>query len=136
MKSLILFFIFCLAFYLHPQTELIAQKKTKKIEKWKIYHSYTTWFYCYNNQEYDPYCVEKVSLTFTNYSKYHISRLTIKLKVYNENDRLIYNRKHTIQLELDPGETGNCKVFKLYERLYIFDGFDDTTWEVEVLSII
>lgn len=135
MKTIFLALLIFSSLLVYAPIQLSAQKKTK-IYTWEIVNDYVTWYYCSFNGNIDSKCIEKVSLTFTNNSRYRISKLVIRLKIYNEKDVLLYNRKHTIQLDLDPGETGNCKEFKLYERLNNNNGFEDASWGVEILSIL
>lgn len=135
MKTIFLALLIFSSLLVYTSIQLSAQKKPK-IYTWEIVNDYITWYYCSFNGNFDSKCIEKVSLTFTNNSSYRISKLVIRLKIYNEKDVLLYNRKHTIQLDLDPGETGNCKEFKLYERLHNNNGFEDASWGVEILSIL
>ncbi len=133
--KIILFILVLFGFLFISQEDAFAQKKSKKIETWEVYHTYSSWIYCNLNGYPDPMCIEKVTLTFSNSSSYHISKLTIKLKIMDSEGRTIYKRKHTIQVDLDPGETGDCKQFKLYERIFQSKGFYNTSWDAEILSI-
>lgn len=132
----ILLFIFVLfGFLFIGQEDVFAQKKSKKIETWQLYHTNSAFFYCTSNGYPEPTCVEKATLTFSNNSESHVSKLTVKLIIADSDGRTIYKRKHTIQVDLDPGEEGTSKQFKLYEKLVNNDGFEETSWNVEIISI-
>ncbi|MBM2815566.1 MAG: hypothetical protein HW421_2328 [Ignavibacteria bacterium] len=123
--SLYLLFIF--------QDVAIAQKKGKKIETWELIHTGVSFNYCGNYN-----CIDKVWIRFQNNSSYHVSTITLKLRIYTPDNTTIYKRKHSIQIDLDPGEIGASKKFNLYEQVisdYGFEGDGSCDFDVEVLSV-
>lgn len=131
MKTLMFIFVL-FGFLFISQEDVFAQKKSKKIETWKVYHESTSFL------DMDSYQVAyKCSITLTNNSSYHISKVTLKLIIKDKNDVTIYKRKHTIQVDLDPGETGGSKVFNLYEKVFNANGFDNdgVTVSSEIISV-
>ena len=131
MKILLIIFVL-FGFLFISQEDAIAQKKSKKIETWELIHRNTSFDYC------DSYnCIEKVWITIENTSSYHVSTITLKLRIYTPENTTIYKRKHTIQVDLDPGETGASKKFNLYEKVLSEHGFEEggCNFSIEILSI-
>jgi len=137
-----LFFIFILTGFLFiSQEDVFAQKKSKKIETWQVSDSYREWTYCKSNGYPDDRCIEKMKITFENFSEYHVSSITIMLKIKSPSGTTLYKKKHTVTVDLDPGEKAPCKQFSLKEKVmdsqYGFPDGDETAKniDVEILSV-
>lgn len=132
MKYLV--FIFVLGFLFIGQDIAFSQKKSKKIETWELRHRSTNYMYC---PGFGSNCIDRVSVVIENTSEYHVSKLSIKLKITSKQGVTLYKRKHNLQVDLDPGETGASKEFKLYEKVINDADFDSDgcDFDIEILSI-
>ncbi|MBM2817285.1 MAG: hypothetical protein HW421_4047 [Ignavibacteria bacterium] len=132
MKNFVLILSLCLLFI--SQDVTFAQKKGKKIETWELIHRGTSFNYCGNN------CIDKVWIRFQNNSSYHVSTIILKLRIYTPDNTTIYKRKHSIQIDLDPGEIGASKKFSIYELVVSDYGFEGEgeggcDFDIEILSV-
>jgi len=139
MKKLLFAFVL-FGFLFISQDDIFAQKKGKKIKPWEIYITYYEWYYCTSNGYVDDRCIEKMKLTFQNNSVYHVSSISFMLKIKSPSGTTLYKKKHTVTVDLDPGETAPCKEFSLKEKVTDFEyGFSDSETvvnniDVEILS--
>ena len=116
-----------------------AQKKSKKIENWEVYHSRSEWTYENNNGYYNDQCITKMRLTFQNNSQYSVKSINLMLKIKNCDGSILYKKKHTVSIDLDPDDKAPSKEFKLAETVCDYTcGFvdgDKVTIDVEILSV-
>lgn len=139
--KILLFILVLFGFLFISQEDAFAQKKSKKIETWQVSYSYLEWTYCKSNGYPDDRCIEKMKITFENFSEYHVSSITFMLKIKSPSGTTLYKKKHTVTVDLDPGEKAPCKEFYLKEK--VFDGqygFSDSETvanniDVEILSV-
>ncbi|MEJ5286314.1 MAG: hypothetical protein CH6_2589 [Candidatus Kapaibacterium sp.] len=100
---------------------LDCKPKKRKIETYEITHTYTKWWYCFDGYKYDENCIERMSLTFENGSQFQTSGLSFWVEIRDFDDNVLYRRKHTASLQLDPGEVGSTEEFYLYEKVWWYD---------------
>lgn len=118
-----------------------AQKKGKKAETWQISDSYRHWTFCKTNGVIDDACIEKMSITFENSSDYHVSNISVMLKIINPSGTVLYKKKHTLSIDLDPGEKAPCREFYLKEKVMDSQyGFSDSdsvanNIKIEIISV-
>ncbi len=140
MKNLLFIFVL-FGFLFISQEDVFAQKKSKKIETWQVSIGYYEWTYCKSNGYSDDRCIEKMKLTFENYSEYHVSSISFMLKIKSPSGTTLYKKKHTVTVDLDPGEKAPCKEFYLKEKVTDYEyGFSDSKTvvnniDVEILSV-
>lgn len=134
--KILFFMIAVLGFMFISQDTTYAQKKSKKIETWEVKYHNCDYTYCYSNGSYDQDCMEKMKITFSNNSKNHISSITFILKIINSNGSTLYKNKHTVKVDLDPGEKAPCKEFYLKEKVSDYQySFTDVDVDLEILSV-
>ncbi len=114
-------FIFVLICIIFIPFALDSKPKKPKIETYEIEHTFTQWWYCYDGNNYNENCIEKMKLTFENQSQYQTSGLSFWVEIRNSDDIVLYKRKHTASLQLDPGEVGSTEEFYLYEQVWWYD---------------
>jgi len=139
-RLLFIFFLFSYLFI--SQDVVLAQKKSKKIERWDIFilAKYFEWYYCENDGYIDDKCIEKMRIAFQNFGNYHVSSITFLLTITNSDGITLYKKKHTVPIDLDPDETAFCKEFYLKEKVWDYKyGFSDpeiavSFFNVEILS--
>lgn len=115
-------------------------KKNQKIDPWEISVNYYQWFFCENNGYYNDKCIEKMKITFENSSNYHVSSITFILTIIKPHVTILYKKKHTVEVDLEPGEVGSCEEFYLDERVYEFEyGFNSENassfFDIEIISV-
>lgn len=138
MKNLLLIFVL-FGFLFIGQEDAFAQKKSKKIESYEI--DYQRWDAEYCRDSYgniQTNCIDRIKLTFTNNSNFHVSTIVVNVKIVNSEGTTLYKKKHTCSVDLDPFETAACKQFKLSEKVhhsYNFDEYNTFSVYVEVLSV-
>lgn len=137
MKFFIIIIIF--GFLFISQDIAFSQKKSKKIETWEVNDSYREWTFCNNNGYPDDRCIEKMKITFENFSQYHVSSISIMLKIKSPSGTTLYKKKHTVIVDLDPGEKAPCKEFYLKEKVsdyqYGFSDSENVNIDIEILSV-
>lgn len=114
-------FIFVLICITFIPFALDSKPKKRKIETYEITYTRAQWWYCYDGNHYNEDCIEKMKLTFENQSQYRTSGLSFWIEIRNSNDDVLYKRKHTASLQLDPGEVGSTEEFYLYEQVWWYD---------------
>lgn len=91
------------------------------------------YWYCDNNGYLDENCIDKVSSTIENLSHSLITSITFMFTIKNrENSSVVYKKRHTIYMQLYPGEKYACDPFPLAQPLYI--NAKDYYFDVEFIS--
>jgi len=119
MKTLINLLIL-LAVAFSSSVPTYSQKK-KKVEPWELEVVYYNWWYCWENGYYNENCIEKMQLIIENNSNSVVRKVTFWVEIRNTYDQIIYNRKHSANLNLAPGETGATEEFYLYNKVWWYD---------------
>ncbi len=134
-----LYIILLLGFFFVSSDSVYSQKKARKIETWEVIHSSTQWYYTNVNGYYNNNCIEKMCLTFQNYSNYKVKSISLILTIQNCEGTILYKKKHTLSVDLDPIEIAPSKVFKLFENVCDYQcGFSNGTNVIistEILSV-
>lgn len=117
-----------------------AQKNVHtKINTWDIVHNGSEWTFQNNNGYYNDKCISKMRLTFTNSSQLHVSKITIMLSIIDCSGVVVYKKKHTVSVDLDPEEKSPCKTFSLFEDVCNYDcGFsngENVQVNADILSV-
>jgi len=111
--------------------DLLLSKGANKADalKW----SFLLPWNCVDNGYFNENCIDKVSFTIENLSNSPISSITFMLTITNkENSSVIYKRRHTIYMQLYPGEEKSCDPFHLAQPLYI--NASDCDFNIEFIS--
>jgi len=88
---------------------------------------------CVNNGYTNENCIDKISLTIENLSHSLITSITFMLTITNKEDgSVIYKKRHTIYMQLYPGEAYPSDPFPLAQPLYI--KANDYNFDIEFIS--
>ena len=91
------------------------------------------YWYCDNNGYLDENCIDKVSLTIENLSNSLITSITFMFTIKNrENSSVVYKKRHTIYMQLYPGEAYPCDPFPFAQPLYI--NASDCDFNIDFIS--
>ncbi|HPD33793.1 MAG TPA: ankyrin repeat domain-containing protein, partial [Candidatus Kapabacteria bacterium] len=90
-------------------------------------------WYCVDNGYTNENCIDKVHFTIENFTNSQISSITFMLSIENKEDKsVVYKKRHTIYMQLYPGEKYACDPFPLAQPLYI--NANEYDFGVEIIS--
>jgi hypothetical protein len=113
-------------------TSLVPAYSQKKVESSELKVPFIRWWNCLVQWMPKEDCIEKMSLTIENNTDSVVRKVTFWVEIRNTNDQIIYKRKHSININLDPGEIGDTEEFNLYNQVW---GFDRKRIYVTIISV-
>ncbi len=124
-------------FLILVHTENYSQKSLKRISPWEVEATYSYWFYEKTDFGYNSYCIEKWQIHFQNNSSYLVTKIKFKLIIKTNDGVVLYKKVHSVDLEIEPGETVASDVFPLKNLVcadFPFDS-DNFYWNIEILKV-
>lgn len=77
-------------------------------------------------------CIEKLRVSFYNHGEYNVTSVTFQvIMVNNATGRVIYNQKHTVEVNIPSASQGSTPAFKLKKNVKV----KDVDWSANVAMI-
>lgn len=114
---------------LENDNSILAYSPNLTKECW-ISASVVYWYFCKDDGNYNDACVDRVSIEFTSFTDFTVSRITFILTITEEGSTK-YRKRHTVSVNLEPGETITYEL-TLAGRVYAYAGHDYTYFRDEI----